>query len=550
MTAVIARTQTPPTSRGSGAGGVESAIFPPMPQSARLPPTRAFVLPVVFTLGFGAFGVLDPVQQNPKLLWSFLGAASVLLVWNAVLFGSALGRRTLILEIVLRKQHYVQACAQGLVLLYWGWYWPRVYDSAYLIAAQLLFAYAFDMLLSWSRRNTYTFGFGPFPVIFSINLFLWFKPDWFYLQFLMVALGFAAKELIHWEKNGRRQHIFNPSSFPLAVFSLGLILTGSSDMTWAQDIATTQFYPPQMFLVLFLISLPGQLFFGVASMTMSAVVTTYLFGLLYFGTTGTYFFFDSYIPIAVFLGMHLLFTDPSTAPRTELGRIMFGVLYGLSTVALYDLLGRAGLPTFYDKLLQVPILNLSIMLIDYAARSRVFRAFDPAALGRSLGPRQRHLAYMSIWVGAFALMSAAQGVGDNHPGQWVPFWQQACNDDRPYACAYLADTQSTYCDAGSGWACNEFGILQAERELEGPGTAASLKLGCERGFLPACVNLNRVNTGVRRLVSVPPTLEDYPIVLRGSKGPITNHTPADLYARACNQGWPNTCGKVDEVGRR
>jgi len=62
--------------------------------------------------------------------------------------------------------------------------------------------------------------------------------------------------------------------------------------------------------------------------------------------------------------MHLLFTDPSTSPRTELGRVIFGALYGLSTIALYELLGTAGLPTFYDKLLQVPILNLSIMLID------------------------------------------------------------------------------------------------------------------------------------------------------------------------------------------
>ena len=103
-------------------------------------------------------------------------------------------------------------------------------------------------------------------------------------------------------------------------------------------------------------------------MTMSAVVTTYLFGLVYFAATGIYFFYDSYIPIAVFLGMHLLFTDPSTSPRTELGRIIFGVLYGLSSVALYQLLGAAGLPTFYDKLLQVPLLNLSVKLIDRAAR--------------------------------------------------------------------------------------------------------------------------------------------------------------------------------------
>ena len=58
------------------------------------------------------------------------------------------------------------------------------------------------MLLCWSRRNTYTLGFAPFPIVFSINLFLWFKPDWFYFQFAMVALGLAARELIRWNREG------------------------------------------------------------------------------------------------------------------------------------------------------------------------------------------------------------------------------------------------------------------------------------------------------------------------------------------------------------
>ena len=486
----------------------------PPPEATRLSPHRALGLPLVFTLGLVTFGFLDSVRQNPRLLWSILGAAAALVVWNAVLTLSALRTgRTLKLEIVLRKQHYLQACAQASVLLYWGWYWREVYDSAHLIAAQLVFAYAFDMLLGWSRRDTYTLGFGPFPVIFSINLFLWFKPDWFYLQFLMVALGFAVKELIRWDKDGRRAHIFNPSSFPLAVFSLGLILTGKSDLTWGQDIASTQFYPPHMYVTLFLIGLPGQFFFGVTSMTMSAVVTTYVFGLLYFATTGVYFFYDSYIPIAVFLGMHLLFTDPSTSPRTELGRVIFGMLYGLSTVALYVLLGRAGLPTFYDKLLQVPLLNLSITLIDRLARSSALRALDPAALGRSLVPRRRNLAYMSIWTILFAVMSAVQGVGDSHPGQWLPFWRQACKDERPYACPYLEDVLSSFCGRGSRWACNEGGMLDRVGAVES---------------------------------SAPPTLDDYPIILRGSKGPIVERTPAALYALACREGWPDTCGHAPD----
>ena len=514
-------------------------------RSTHLLPTWAVGLPLGLTLVLLGLGLLESVGQNPRLWWSFVGAGITLLTWIAVLFGSALRTGgTLTLEIVLRKQHYVQACAQGSVLLYWGWYWVEVYDAAHLIAAQLVFAYAFDMLLAWSRRETYTLGFGPFPVILSINLFLLFKQDWFYLQFVMVALGFAAKELISWNKEGRRVHIFNPSSFPLAVFSLALIFTDMADVTWGNEIAITQFYPPQMYLILFLIGLPGQYFFGVTSMTMAAAVATYLFGLLYFAATGTYYFYDSYIPVAVFLGMHLLFNDPSTSPRTELGRIIFGVAYGLSTVLLYKLLGDAGVPTFYDKLLPVPILNLSIRAIDRAARSKMLRALDPAALGRSLAPRRRNLAYMSIWVAAFAIMSAAQGVGDTHRGQWMPFWQQACNDDRPYACSYLAAMQSTYCDAGSGWACNEFGILQTELEVDGPGPVESLQAGCDLGFLAACANRDRVQSGGNAPLRVPPMLEDYPIILRGSKAPITDRTPAGLYARACDQLWPDTCGRM------
>ena len=218
---------------------------------ARLPdlgPSRALTLPLTFTLFLAGFALAPSVRQHPPLLWAVWGAAAALLVWNALLLATS-GRdgRALSLDVVLRKQHYVQACAQLSVYLYWGWYWRQVYDSAHLIAAQLAFAYAFDMLLTWSRRDRYTLGFGPFPIIFSINLFMWFKPDWFYLQFVMVAVGFAVKELVKWNKEGRRVHIFNPSSFPLGMFVLILILTGTTHVTWRPEIAVTQIYPPCVF---------------------------------------------------------------------------------------------------------------------------------------------------------------------------------------------------------------------------------------------------------------------------------------------------------------
>jgi len=508
------------------------------------------LLPLGFASALACLGFLPTVRQNSHLLAAFWGAAAVLVAWNLMLLLLvARNRRKLTIQIVLRKQHYLQACAHSAVFLYWGWYWPQVYASAHLILAQLLFAYAFDFLLGWSRRDDYTFGFGPFPVVFSTNLFLWFKPDWFYLQFLMLALGFAAKDLIRWTREGKRTHVFNPSSFPLAVFSLILLVTGASRITWGQEIATTQFYPPHMYLALFLIGLPGQFFFGVTSMTMSAVVATYAFGLIYHASTGVYFFYDSYIPIAVFLGMHLLFTDPSTSPRTELGRIIYGALYGLGTVAIYDLLGKAGMPTFYDKLLPVPLLNLSVKGIDRLACSRVLHFFDPAALGRALLPRRRNLAYISVWALVFAGMSAAQGVGDEHPGQYLPFWRRACLDGRPYACPYLADLELGFCHQGSGWACNEAGLMDIALSRSGedlrrtdPARAVEpFRRGCGLGFATACQNLTILTTGAGRFGSSPPSIADYPVVLRGSKGEIRERDPSALYALACREGWPGTC---------
>ena len=459
------------------------------------------------------------------------------MMWNVGLFvGSARSRRVLALDVALRKQHYVQACAHSAILLYWGAYWRPVYDAADLFAAQIIFAYAFDMLLTWSRRDVYTLGFGPFPIVLSMNLFLWFRQDWFFWQFLMIAMAFTAKALLQWERDGRSTHIFNPSALALTVMSLGLLVTGASDITWGREIAITQFYPPQIYLFLFLVSLPGQVLFGVASMTLAAVTTTYVCGLAYFALTGTYFFIDSYVPIAVFLGMHLLFTDPSTSPRADLGRLMFGAVYGLSVVGLYGVLTAAGLPTFYDKLLQVPLMNLSIRHIDRMARWPVLQRVTPERVLRRVTGYRRNLAYACLWGLAFGLMSASGGLGDRHPGQWLPFWQEACHQERPRACSYVEQLETTLCRAGSGWACNESGILTSERDADPIGALASWQRGCELGFSTACAN---ARDGDGRTAA--PNITDYPILLRGSKGPSAEVPPSVLYARACQQKWIDAC---------
>ena len=110
-------------------------------------------------------------------------------------------------------------------------------------------------------------------------------------------------------------------------------------------------------------------FFAITPVTAAAAATLFAASALYVAVTGVPYFVDSEIPSAVFLGLHLLVTDPSTSPRTPLGRGIFGVLYGLGVVGLYALLGSLGLPTFYDKLLCVPLLNLAVPAIDRTVRA-------------------------------------------------------------------------------------------------------------------------------------------------------------------------------------
>jgi hypothetical protein len=500
------------------------------------------VVPLAFTAALGMLSAWPTVRSLAPLAWSFRIATALLGVWIVALAVRFWRSPTpLRVEVELRKQHYMQACAQLSVLVYWGMYWAPVRAAAPLIVAQLLFAFAFDMLLAASRRRQYTLGFAPVPVVFSTNLFLWFKPNWFGFQFALIATGFAAKEFIRWRKEGRAAHIFNPSSFPLAVASIVLLATGTTAMTQGPAIADTQFLPPHIYLFLFLIGLPGQFLFGVTAMTMSAAVTTYAFGLVYFWLTGTYFFIDSYIPIAVFLGMLLLFTDPSTAPRTELGRVIFGALYGVGTVICYALLGRAGLPTFYDKLLPVPILNVTIRGIDAVVRSRPLARLDLSAIGRSLAPRARNLAYIGIWAVIFTVMSAANGVGDDHPGHSWLFWQRACDANRYRACETLASIEATYCH-DSGWACNELALLEYQQRvtpIDSPRTLFAR--ACDLGYRTGCANVHVLSSGIGRPLSTSPLSGDYRVILQKGKGPLPDRTPLDLYERACDERWAAGC---------
>ncbi len=513
-----------------------------------LSPGRAALLPAAFAAGMLALAWA--LRGVPTVALSTAGAGVFLLLWTAVLWWRAgQDARPLELRVVLRKPHYVQAIAQALLFTWWVLYVPGIRAFPPLVLAQLLFAYGVSTLIAWTNRGWHELGFGPIPITFSINFFLLFKPEWFYWQFAIVALGYLAKEYIRWEREGRSAHVFNPSSFPLAVFSLFLILTGSTDKTLGLEIATSLFNPPYIHLVIFLVSLPGQLLFGVATMTISAVLTTVLWGLAFYHLTGTYYFYDAYVPIAVFLGMHLLFTDPSTSPRSERGRIVFGILYALGTIAAAGILDAVGAPTFYDKLLPIPLVNLTVRWIDRLFAGGALDRVDLSWIIDRMTPLRQRLVSTGVWIAAFAVLFFTGIVGDEHEGQWIPFWNEACMSGSERACEYLAKVEQNFCEEGSPWSCNELGILIATREGDARRAAIAFRRGCELGLEAACANEERARAGVLAGLQHGELLPaDLPIVLRGSKGPIRERDPQKLYALACARGFESACGGREFVG--
>ena len=507
-----------------------------------------FKLPIALIIGLAVLALTPRIQSNTTLIWSFVAAAVFLAGWLTYLLSRANKEgQSYSLEVGLRPQHYIQACVQFSVYAYWGYHWELVpdsgirpvYDHALLMLGQIIFAYAFGMLLSWSRRQSYSLGFGPIPIIFSVNLFLWFRDDWFYMQFLMIALGFMGKEYIRWQRDGRSMHIFNPSAFALGLFSLVLILTNTTHLTWGQEIASTLTLAPNIYTFLFLIGLIVMYFFSITLVAGMAAISLFVLSTLYSAVSGVPYFLDSEIPAAVFLGLHLLVTDPSTSPRTALGKLIFGMLYGCGVFVLYTLLGALGAPTFYDKLLCVPLLNLSVIAIDRVVRSVRSEDLLNVWKGNWMNGRA-NLAHMVAWVVIFGSMSVLGKTDGQHTGDSLPFWQQACAESLPNACDRLLQLESTYCSDNAAWACNELGIkyrsgeiVKADRYI----AATHFRRSCELKFKAACLNLLDPDLVLRD----DPHELDLRLLLREGGRNLMSEPLENLYAKACSHSWDFAC---------
>lgn len=449
---------------------------------------------------------LPRIREQPLLVASVGGAALFMGLWHLALARGGSKR-----EIMpnLKPNHYVQLVCHLSIYAWWGSRWPQVGLSAPLIVAEIAFAYLFEMGLAWTRGVPWRSGFGPVPITLSMNLFLWFKDDWFGWQFAMLALAFLSKEFLQWNRDGVRRHIFNPSAFGLSVAALVLIPFNLSHVTWGEEIATTLAYPAHIYIVIFALGLIVQFRFPIILMTMAAVSGCVLFQWLDHRETGNYLFIDTTLPIAVFLGMNFLFTDPMTSPRTTLGKLIFGGAYGALVVFEYRWLQSMGRPavgdqhpvnvTYFDKLIQVPLLNLAVPALDWLGRKVNLEKFK-----FDLNIPAVRYGFLAAWVPIF-FFGFLPGFTE-HPGRSLGFWSDQCEASVGHAdykgdpakdafCRNFALFLRDACQAKpEGWeiACNKLGTLYEDGVgvVENETLAASLHdSACDGKYSPACVDL-------------------------------------------------------------
>jgi hypothetical protein len=524
--------------------------------------TRPLRLTALLTILFAGFALLPRVNANPHLLASFLTAAGCMVAGLGILWRQAASTgRTLTYEFVPRPVHWVQMIMHSCVYAYWGWYWREVYHELPLIAAQILFLYVLDMLVCWLRRDHWILGFGPIPIVLSTNLFLWFRDDWFYLQLAMIAIIVIGKEFVKWNREGELVHIFNPSAFALFLTSIALIVTYRTPITWGEQISTTFHRPPSIYLEIFLIGLIVQALFSVTSVTLSAAATLYILNVAYTGSTGMYHFIDTNIPPAVFLGLHLLVTDPATSPRKNFGKIVFGAGYGAGVFLIYGLLGRMGAPQFYDKLLCVPFLNLTVRFLDRASVALnnwvAQHRLRPLDWVSTRSGQQLNFACMGLWVGLFGFMSITGFLGGKQPGSDPAFWEKACSAGRKEACGVLAHTLDVKCQDNSARGCFMLGALLADgKEIprDPVGAARTFGRACDLGFPHACLSFVELVKGDGDWVLSQPCNrgDGASCFMLGSlyhHGQGVAHDDAHavaLFRQSCETGYSRGCGLLGE----
>jgi hypothetical protein len=301
----------------------------------------------------------------------------------------------------LRKPHIIQGCVHTSIFVYWSFYWPGVHYQAPVIVMMLALAYACDAFFAFLRFGSWRVGLSPVPVVLSTNLFVWL--DWKGAAIAMIG-AFASKTFL--QRDGR--HIINPSVAGLTINALCTILLPG--VVHFGGLFHTLNIAPNMAEWIFLGSLIPLTVFRLLPVSIGSII-----GLHYLTNA------PGALRPTLLLMMTLLSTDPATTPRSNLGRVLFGLLVGSTYIVYRHLLMALGQPDDFAKILSVPLANILVPWFDVAA-TRVSDFARPrwaagwrwtaarigglavplARLGRRLIPIP-NIAFVATWVVLFVV---------------------------------------------------------------------------------------------------------------------------------------------------
>jgi hypothetical protein len=254
--------------------------------------------------------------------------------------------------------------------------------------------------------------------------------------------------------------------------------------------------------------------------------------------SGEWAFVDTTIPISVFLGMNLLITDPATSPRNAVGKALFGALYGALTLPLVTLLPLLGQPSFYDKLLQVPLCNLLTPPLERFG-ARVEEWWGATRL-RWLTMGNMGLAV--VWGGAFLVMRPELL---NHPGSRPETWEARCVKGEGRACVYLRHTLEKGCGLNKPERCAQLAEALSDPEALDRNEPRALLLfqkACGLGHQSSCVR-HRMSM-IKSLSQLDPQAQQkaQPTKDESMNAPMIGQVSEDeAIGLACEGGQPLAC---------
>jgi TPR repeat protein len=254
-------------------------------------------------------------------------------------------------------------------------------------------------------------------------------------------------------------------------------------------------------------------------------------------------------------------TDPATSPRRNLGKVIFGAAYGAS---VFVLVGWLGSLAFYDKLLCVPVLNLTVRALDrfsiavsaWFARQNWAKLRPLQALS-AWTPQQANFGFMGIWVAFFGFMFATGFIGAKHPGSDPALWERACEAGHAKGCQVLAQTLDVQCQHNSAGGCFSLGTLLIGGKglpRDPIGAGRSFKQACDLGLESACDSVLRmVQTDGDDVLREPCGRGDgascfmLGSIYYGGQGVSRNlEYAATLFQQSCTAGFTRGCGQLGE----